>query len=78
MRFFLFCFLFCCSLAASETISPSDKIEQKEQPTEQVAAEPATESEKNHRRILLNTMRKGVVIIKVKAHINATEPNSQS
>jgi S1-C subfamily serine protease len=23
-------------------------------------------------------MRKGVVIIKIKAHINATEPNSQS
>lgn len=78
MRLFLFSFLFVFSLLATENNSPSNKIEQKEQPTEQVAAEPATESEKSKRRILLNTMRKGVVIIKVKAHINATEPNSQS
>lgn len=42
------------------------------------AAEPITETEKGKRRLLLNKIRKGVVIIKVKAHVNATKLDSQS
>ncbi|MEI7493634.1 MAG: serine protease [Alphaproteobacteria bacterium] len=77
MRFYVFGFLIISFLFASEKADSNASSEPKEEQKKEVV-ESESSSEKNHRRMLLNKMRKGVVIIKVKAHVNATEPNAQS
>lgn len=78
MRFFISSLFFVCSLLATEPPTSSGTTEHSERSIKPAIIEPASESERGQRRILLNKMRKGIVIIKVKAHINATEPNAQS
>lgn len=79
MRFFIFSLLLVCSLVATETASLSENTE-KSNTTDQKPVAPKTNTGKgkNQRRHILDMMRKGGVIIKVKAHVNATEPEAQS
>jgi S1-C subfamily serine protease len=78
MRFTILSFVLFGALFAAEAPSPSTNAEQKEQPIKQVITEPTSDTAKNQRRHILDMMRKGVVIVKVKAFVNATEPETQS
>ena len=77
MRFTIFGLLLLCSLFATEIASPSPKVDQKESPAKQIV-EPTSDPAKNQRRHILDKIRKGVVIVKVKAHVKARNPESKS
>lgn len=74
MRFHLLSLLFVCPLFATEMANPG-QLDQKPSAPQAVVE---SDSAKSQRRHILDIMRKGVVIIKVKAHVNATEPEAQS
>lgn len=76
MRCFALSFLFAYSLFATEVAKPASQVDQKALTAPQAMVE--SDSAKSQRRHILDTIRKGVVIIKVKAHVNATEPETQS
>ena len=78
MRLFMLGFLCIFSAFSAEVTNPANQVDQNAPLVKQAIAEPISDTAKNQRRMLLDIMRKGVVIVKVKAHVNATEATSQS
>ena len=75
MRSTIFKILFVCAFYPAANILSSTVEDQKEQPTTQIMTEPTSDAAKNQRRHILDVMRKGVVMVKVKKFLSADDPD---
>ena len=70
--------VFCSEQKQPLPKNPNESMQNESMQHDSASDKPVTKSKKNKRRQLLNKIREGVVIIKTKAHVNATQTNDQS